>query len=139
MRRRASRAFRPRLDTLDDRRLLSALTPAQVTQAYGLNGITFNANGQTVKGNGSGQVIALVEAYHDPNLASDLQTFDRAFNLPTPYLVQKDLAGSATDDGWAEEEMLDVEWAHAIAPAAQIIVVEARSDGFWDLMSRSSR
>ena len=34
-------------------------------------------------------------------------------------------AGSQTDDGWGEEESLDVEWAHAIAPGANIVVVEA--------------
>jgi hypothetical protein len=135
MRRRTARSFRPQLDRLDDRCLPAALTPAQVTAAYGLNAVTFTVNGQSIKANGAGQVIAIVDAYHDPYLASDLHTFDQAYGLADPALVQVNLAGSATDDGWAGEETLDVEWAHAVAPGAAILVVEARSDSLNDLIS----
>jgi hypothetical protein len=134
MSRQRRRAHGPSFDRLDDRCLLSGLTPQQVTQAYGLNALTFNSNGQAVSGNGSGQTIAVVVAYHDPNLASDLATFDRTYGLPDPTLAQVDQAGNATNDGWAGEETLDVEWAHAIAPGAKIVVVEARSDSFQDMM-----
>jgi len=127
MRTRRRRALWPVLDQLDDRCLLSGLTPAQVTHAYGLDGITFAASSGTVKGDGSGQAIALIEAYHDPTIASDLQTFDQAFNLPSPTLIVTNQAGSVSNEGWALEESLDVEWAHAIAPGAVIVVVEAQS------------
>ena len=64
---RTRRRLRPALDRLDDRCLPSGLTPAQLTHAYGLDAITFNApSGATVKGDGTGTTIALIEAYHDP-------------------------------------------------------------------------
>src|SRR5262245_45379841 len=107
--------LRPLLEPLDDRCLLSGLSPAQVLSAYGLRDISFTtSSGATVKGDGSGETIALIEAYHDPNLASDLQSFDRAFNLPDPSLQVVNQAGSRTNSDWAAEETLDVEWAHAI-------------------------
>ena len=123
---RRRRELKPAWDRLDDRTLLSGLTPAEVTAAYGLTGLTFTApNGSSVPANGAGETIALIEAYHDPTLASDLHTFDQAYGLPDPALSVVNLAGAQTDYGWALEESLDVEWAHAIAPGANILVVEA--------------
>jgi hypothetical protein len=122
------RGLWPAFDPLDERCLLSGLTPAAVSQAYGLNAITFtSSSGATVQGNGAGETIALIEAYHDPTLRSDLAAFDQTYNLPAIAPTVVDLAGAKTNPGWALEESLDVEWAHAIAPAATIVVVEARS------------
>jgi nitrate reductase NapAB chaperone NapD len=133
---RRRRGLRPNLTVLDDRCLLSGLTPAQLTHAYGLDAITFPTSATTtVPGDGSGETIAIVDAYHDPTLASDLQTFDRAFRLPDPTLTVLNQAGAQTDAGWALEESLDVEWAHAMAPGAQIVVVEAQSQNLQDLMT----
>jgi hypothetical protein len=132
--RRRGPRLRPFLDELDDRCLLSGFsgyqssgyTPAQITAAYGLSGITFTSkSGVSVPGNGSGETIALIEMYHDPNLQSDLATFDAKYDLPTPSLTVDDQAGNQTDSGWTLEESMDVEWAHAIAPGANILVVEA--------------
>ncbi len=124
--RRHTRRALPLLDQLDDRCLLSAYTPAQITSAYGLNAITFTSPaGSTIQGDGSGQTIALVEEYHGPNLRSDLKTFDRTYHLPDPSLMIVNQAGHKTDNGWALEESMDVEYAHAIAPGARILVVEA--------------
>ena len=134
MRTRRRRALQPVMVQLDDRCLLSGLTPAQVTHAYGLDGITFPTSSGTVKGDGSGQAIALIEAYHDPTIASDLQTFDQAFNLPAPTLIVANQAGSVSNPGWALEESLDVEWTHAIAPGAAILVVEAQSQSRQSLL-----
>ena len=126
----------PTWDRLDERCLLSGITPALLTAAYGLNNISFtSATGSPVTGNGSGETIALVEAFHDPNLMSDLQTFDSAYNLPTPNITVDNQAGSATNPGWALEETLDVEWAHAIAPGASLLVVEASSQELQPLVS----
>ena len=128
------RGLRPHLDILDDRCLLSSYapaaqtgyTPAQITSAYGLNAVTLTSSaGSTVQGNGSGETIALIEMYHDPNLKSDLKTFDATYGLPNPSLTVVDQAGKQTDSGWALEESMDAEWAHAIAPGANILVVEA--------------
>jgi subtilase family serine protease len=130
------RIFRPRLDQLDDRCLLSGYNVAQVTNAYGLNAIAFqSASGAIVPGNGAGETIALIEAYHDPSLAADLHVFDQANNLPDPTLTVDNLAGAKTNSTWASEESLDVEWAHAIAPGADILVVEAQSQTLTDLLS----
>ncbi len=93
--RRRRRELRPAWDRLDDRCLLSGLTPAQVTSAYGLDAITFtSSNGSTVTGDGAGETIALIEAFHDPNIASDLHTFDQAYGLPNPTLTVDNLAGN---------------------------------------------
>jgi subtilase family serine protease len=128
--------LRPLLEPLDDRCLLSGLSPAQVLSAYGLGGISFTApSGATVNGDGSGETIALVEAYHDQSLASDLQYFDRSFHLPDPSLQVVNQAGVRTNSDWAAEETLDVEWAHAIAPGANLLVVEAASESISDLMA----
>jgi subtilase family serine protease len=135
MNRLRRRALRPTVDRLDDRLLLSGLSPAQLTHAYGLDAIGFAVNGQAVKGDGSGQTIALIGVDHDPYLASDLHTFDTTYGLPDPSLTQIDMAGGKTDDGWAEEATLDVEWAHAIAPGANLVVVEARSANISDLVA----
>lgn len=133
---RRRRHLRPVLDPLDDRCLLSGLSPSRLTDAYGLESIKFSTPSGTVQGNGSGQTIALIEAYHDPYLASDLATFDQTFNLPAPpTLIVADQAGNVTNAGWALEESLDVEWAHAIAPGATILVVEASSQSRHSLIT----
>jgi subtilase family serine protease len=127
------------MDCLDDRCLLSGhgqpqiggYTPAEITAAYGLNAITFkSSSGTTVSGNGAGETIALIEEYHDPNIRSDLSTFDSAYQLPDPSLDVVNLAGNQTDNTWALEESMDVEWAHAIAPGAKLLVVEATPSNF---------
>ena len=95
----------------------------------------FSSNGQTIEGNGSGQTIAIVVADHNAFLWDELYLFDAYYGLPNPNFTQINLAGNQTNDGWATEEALDVEWAHAMAPGASIDVVEARSDSLADLMN----
>ncbi len=128
--------LRPVLDQLDDRCLLSGLTPAQITSAYGIDQVNFSTASGAVKGDGTGETIALIEAYHDPFLASDLATYDQTYNLPAPpKLIIANQAGSITNSGWALEESLDVESAHAIAPGATILVVEAHSQSRQSLIA----
>ena len=63
-------------------------------------------------------------------------TFDREFNLPDPpQLIVANQAGGITNSGWALEESMDVEWAHAIAPGATILVVEAHSQSRQSLIA----
>jgi hypothetical protein len=110
-------------------------SPAQIQQAYGFNQIAFNAT----PGNGSGTTIAIVDAYDDPNIATDLQTFDAQFGLPNPSLTKMNQNGGASlpagNISWGAEESIDVEWAHAIAPQASIILVECNSNMNSDLMT----
>jgi subtilase family serine protease len=135
MNRRPRQDFRAGCEQLEDRSLLSVLTPAQVRQAYGMNAINFTANGQTIPGSGAGQMIAVVGAYHNPFLSTVLNAFDASFGLSNAAVIQVNLAGAQTNIGWAEEEAMDVEWSHVMAPGATIIAVEAASDSTSDLMN----
>src|SRR5207302_3738915 len=87
-------------------------TPSQVRHAYGFDQITFS--GGTVTGDGSGQTIAIVDAYDDPNIAADLATFDAQFGLPAPpsFVKATPQGTPPSNSGWAGEIALDVEWAH---------------------------
>lgn len=112
-------------------------TPAQIRSAYGLDQVHFGS----MPGNGAGQTIAIVDAFNDPKVSSDLHTFDQQFGLQDPPSLQVvNQSGSTsalpTDDpGWSQEISLDVQWAHASAPAANILLVEANSDGLNNLLS----
>ncbi len=102
----------------------TGLSPSQIQSAYGLNQVNFGS----VTGNGAGQTIAIVDAYNDTNIASDLQKFDAQYGLQAPasfaQYVENGLVGN--NSGWSLETALDVEWAHAMAPAASIVLVEAQ-------------
>ena len=93
-------------------------TPAQLQQAYGFTSITFNG----VTGTGSGETIAIVDAYDDPNIQADLNTFDTQFGLPATTVTRVNETGGtsypASDPtgGWEFEESLDVEWATPWCP-----------------------
>ncbi|HYL82651.1 MAG TPA: S8 family serine peptidase, partial [Candidatus Angelobacter sp.] len=109
------------------------LTPAQVRHAYGFD---------LVQNQGAGQVIGIVDAYDDPNIEADLGVFSRQFNLPActsangcfrkVYATGRKPVGNSN---WGVEIALDVEWAHAIAPQATILLVEANSNSLADLFS----
>ncbi len=110
----------------------SGLSPQQVDSAYGISSISFSG----VTGNGSGQTIAIVDAYNDSNIASDLAAFDKSYGLSAPPSFTVDNLGtSTTNSGWAVETALDVEWAHAVAPEANIVLVEAPSASMSALMN----
>lgn len=104
----------------------SGYSPAQIKNAYGINRISETGKGQT---------IALIVAYSDPNIISDVAAFSSNFNLPQADISVKDLGNGDNDSGWALETSLDVEWCHAIAPDAKLLVVEAASESIDDLMS----
>lgn len=107
-----------------------ALTPTTLRTAY-------NFSYRTGVSDGTGQTIVIVDAYGSPTIRSDLTVFDRTVaNLPDPPSFQVLYSGgtpsvnlnNATELGWAEETTLDVEWAHASAPGANIILVVANND-----------
>jgi subtilase family serine protease len=114
-------------------------TPAQIRHAYGFDQITFtDPTGATIAGDGSGQTIAIVDATDDTYIASDLATFDQQFGLPAmdglngdpTFTVVKQPNSSTTkmttnNASWAVEIALDVQWAHAIAPKANIVLYES--------------
>ncbi len=127
----------------------SWFTPAQIRQAYGMNQVTFGS----ITGDGTGQTIAIIDAYHYPTAFSDLKAFDLFFGLPdltlytgpnmtTPYFRQvaqdgttnfpttdpAGRGGTTAAPSWEMEEAMDIEWAHSMAPRANILLVEANSN-----------
>lgn len=99
--------------------------PAQLQRAYDLRPLFASGN------SGQGQTIAIVDSFGSPTVAHDLAVFDQTYGLPAPRLTVIQPAGavptydgSGTRLGWAGETSLDVEWAHAMAPDANILLVE---------------
>ncbi len=115
----------------------SGYSPQQIQNAYGVNLIN------APNGLGTKQTIAIIDAYNDPNITSDLAKFDAQYGLPAPPSFTVDnLGAKTTDPGWALETSLDVEWAHALAPQANIILVEASSaslNGLFNAVSAASK
>jgi subtilase family serine protease len=112
----------------------TGLTPAQVKAAYGF---------PTAYKAGAGKTIAIVIPYHHPTLEADLKVFSKTFGLRPCTKANRCLkvvnhrGGKdypATSTRWAREAALDVQWAHAIAPGAKILVVEAKSDRLRDVL-----
>ncbi len=89
--------------------------------------------------NGAGQTILIVDAYGSPTIAADLEAFDTTFGIPAPPSFQVYCpAGCPTfnpnnaaraEIEWTIETSLDVEWAHAMAPGANIVLVVAPNPG----------
>ncbi|MGH9008439.1 MAG: S53 family peptidase [Acidimicrobiia bacterium] len=112
----------------------TGLTPAQVKAAYGF---------PTGYKAGAGKKIAVVIPYHHPTLEADLKVFSKTFGLRPCTKANRCLkvvnhrGGKdypPTSSFWAREAALDVQWAHAIAPGAKILVVEAKSDRLRDVL-----
>jgi subtilase family serine protease len=103
----------------------TSYNPAQIRHGYGFDQLAAT---------GAGQTIAIVDAYGNASIQSDMDTFCAQFGLPATT-VQILGTNPGTDTGWALETALDVEWAHAIAPSATIILSVARSSGINDLLS----
>ena len=107
--------------------------PADLQAAYSLN-----ATG------GTGQTIAIVDAYDDPNAESDLAVYRSQFGLPACTTAngcfrKVDQTGGTNyprgDMGWAEEISLDLDMASAICPNCKILLVEAKSNSLSNLMT----
>ena len=112
--------------------VVEGYTPSQIRHAYGFD---------QINGDGSGQTIAIVDAYRHPSIASDLAAFDLQFGIAAPpsfKMVNQTGGPDSTvkvNASWASEIAMDVEWAHAIAPNAGILLVETKSDNISDLVS----
>ena len=100
-------------------------TPAQIRGAYHLRPLTRAGI------NGTGESIVIVDSFGSPTIGHDLRVFDRRFGLPAPWLKIIHPAGriprfkqTGNRINWAYETTLDVEWAHAMAPRARIVLAE---------------
>ena len=107
------------------------------TRVSGCNPLT-----ATLNPSGGSKVIAIVDAFDDPNAASDLATFSAQFGLPAANFSKVFASGvkPAQDPtgGWELEASLDIEWAHAMAPSAKIILVEAATNSLSSLLAAES-
>lgn len=122
-------------------------TPRQIWQAYGINNVIFSGG---ILGDGTGQTVAIVVSGDSPNIvsstnpnfqASDAYQYDQLtglnrYNQPNaPLFLKLDAYGGTnypTFYGSADEITQDVEWVHAIAPGANILLLEAAtSDEFY--------
>jgi kumamolisin len=113
----------------------TGLIPSQIINAYALS----PAGSET---------IYIIDAFHYPTALNDFNVFSAAFGLP-PETSTNPFAGSnkvfqvvyangsqpPNNCGWAQESALDIEWAHAMAPNAKIVLVEAASNSFVDLLA----
>jgi subtilase family serine protease len=113
----------------------SGLSPANIESAYGFS---------TSATAGAGQTIAIVDAYDDPSAESDLGVFSSQFGLPACTTASgcfkkvNQTGGTSyprSNTGWGLEISLDIQWAHAIAPGAHILLVEASSNSFTNLLA----
>jgi subtilase family serine protease len=111
------------------------LSPATIKSAY---------NFPTSLTAGAGKTIAIVDAYDDPTAEGDLGVFSSQYGLPACTTANgcfkkvNQTGGTSyprKDAGWALEISLDIQWAHAIAPGAKILLVEARSNSFSNLLA----
>ena len=117
-------------------------TPAEMLPFYDLPAL----------GTGGSEIIAVVDAYHDPNSLSDFNAWSSFFGLPTEpstnatastnhvfQVVYAQGTQPTTDPagpgGWDLEESLDIEWAHAMAPTAKIILVECANNNTANLLA----
>jgi subtilase family serine protease len=119
----------------------TGLRPGAIAKVYSLSGLS------ATSGDGAGQIIAIVDAFHDPHALADLNKFNQRYGYPAmttctsltqtgPCFEQVDPQGTPTvNAGWVLEESLDIEWAHAQAPAAKIVLVEAASNSDTNLFN----
>jgi hypothetical protein len=95
-----------------------------------------------LSGSGAGQTVAVVDAYSDPHIVSDVNTFSGRFGLPKvcgtkgagsqcfDFKVSALNGTAGQDPNWALETSLDIEWIHAVAPQAAVRLVEAHDSTF---------
>jgi subtilase family serine protease len=120
-------------------------TPGSLACLYGLvtstPGCSPNAATAVPSTKGS-KAIAIVDAYHYSTALADLQAFSAQFGLPAPNLAVRYATADggcsgpkpAPNLGWAIEQALDIQMAHALAPVATIFLVEAQSNSYQDMI-----
>jgi len=112
----------------------AGLTPDIIRAAYGLPAFTGQTQGA--------QTIVIVDAYDYPTAVADFNAFSAQFGLPQEtgdkkvlQVVYANGTQPSYNSGWSQEEALDIEWAHALAPTAKIVLVEAASNSLSDLLT----
>ncbi len=117
--------------SVGDQGVSTCYSPQEMRRAYGIDRLL----GADV--NGAGQTIVIIDSYGSPTIQHDLKVFDRGYGLPDPpsFTVLAPLGTVPWDPdtypeepGWAGEVTLDVEWAHAMAPGASIVLLTSPVD-----------
>jgi subtilase family serine protease len=106
--------------------------PYQMRTAYGVDSLI--AHGY----DGTGKTIVILDAFDDPYLQADFTAFNTYYGLPDQTIAQYYPGGQVNtpyDAGWSEEMQLDVDWSHAIAPGAKIVIVHGMSNSDQDLVA----
>jgi subtilase family serine protease len=121
----------------------SGYTPPDLVSAYKLPAWSQTS---TI---GSGQTVAIVDAFNDPTAEHDLGVYRAAYGLPPCTVAngcfrQLNQSGNpsplpATDTGWAQEESLDMDMVSAICPNCHIILIEASSATVADLAAAENK
>ena len=123
----APRAAPPTTSDCESADNLACYTPDDLRNAYNLPALY--ARGAT----GKGETILIVDAFGSPTIKADLSAFDAQFGYPAPPKftviapagsIPKFNRKNSQMVGWAGETTLDVEYAHALAPGANILLVE---------------
>lgn len=120
-----------------------AYTPPMIQTAYNLNGLYKEKRGtETFEYDGTDQVIAIIDWCGTPTILNDVNAFSTQFGLPQliPYsqhqqpFLEITYTAPNTCENWDNVEItLDVEWAHAVAPYANINLVVPPSGDFQDV------
>jgi hypothetical protein len=105
---------------------MTPYSPAQIRHAYGFD---------KVSATGMGQKIAIVNAYGNQNIQSDLNTFCNHFGIKTTTVRVIGSNPGGKGNGWDLETSLDVQWAHVVAPDATIILSVAPTENTDDLLA----
>ncbi len=108
--------------------------PQQIRAAYGIQPLLNKGI------NGKGTTIVIVDAFSNPYIQTDLSVFDQEFGLPDPQFQVIAPFGTTPFDfndadqvNWSGEISLDVQWAHAVAPNAKIVLALAKTDEDIDI------
>ena len=121
-------------------------TPASLACIYAIVKVTPGCNPRTVKivSAAGSKVIAIVDAFDNPTILTDLKAFSTQFGLPQPTSSTFQVVFASgqrpfRDDGWGLESALDVQMAHALAPKAKVILVEAESNSFSSMLTAEKK
>ena len=109
--------------------------PYQMRTAYGVDSLIAHGN------DGTGKTVVILDAFDDPNLQADFSAFNAYYGLPDQTIAQYYPGGQANtpyNAGWSEEMQLDVDWSHAIAPGAKIVIVHGMSNSDDDLVAAAN-
>lgn len=106
-------------------------SPQEIRHAYGVDQLLSRGD------DGAGETVVIIDSYGSPTITSDLASFDAGYGLPAPpsFRILSPLGTVPFDPtaipdqiGWAAETTLDVEWSHAMAPDASIVLLTSPVD-----------